>query len=699
MRKYVVISVLCISACDGGPPPDSAHRATTQSTTALYETASSIAALKALLPATRAANTLYYVQGYYADGDGGNGLLEWRPSSLATPDDILVFLPDDLTTASPGRYHQVIDNGSFDAKRGGLSSLYYDASDVCMATTACVSGDACCPNGCQSAMPADTDCKIQGVKLQSIYRAVNSAQIGELYIPSGRYDVRDSVALGAATAGAHTSIRGAGTSETTLYGGQAYADDPTHPGAIEFTSGLSGHTSWIQALAAGDTVLHATGLYMPFPGEPIYLELGADNTDQTAPYLVMMTKVLAVSGTDLTIADPIPETIPPYTNDVLAANQNFISVVGNPVEGVNISNLSTDLLEIVFDKAVNVSMHDCTVKRSTSTFTYANVWNLSLYNITADHIFGYGSGWYGWFLSGWKAYGLRASNINISYLEGVPLFVAESQSRDVTLEHLHVYSDTGRAPTNEGLISGGHQSSGTSWPPSGSELTHASDTIEVADFHLDLGPGTSSMGDSVRFDNLEITGGSPSAPPNFNVHLSDVYGDFKWEGQFFNQRIPFSTYIPLSSGPGTTDYSLPVTGLVGKMRTYVSTLTDVTFVGVGYTGTGWVESNQSELVAGQWVDNQIPTATASGYANNQIGTKFVRVTTSAALPAAAYMIVEGESLTSDQTLATRPSTTKAGSGAPTVTADYIGQRYFDYTNARFYTAVRTGGGSTDWVLQ
>jgi len=714
MRKYLLIPIACLMACDGVPPatsgPTSPGPTTPAGTTtaALYETASSISDLKALTSTTRSANTLYYVKGYNYDGDGGNGLLEWRPSSYAAPDDILVFLPNDLTVASPGRFHQIIENGSFDAKRGGLVALSYDTTEACMATTACVSGDQCCPYNCQNAVPVDPDCHLQGAKLQAIYGAVNTAQISELYISPGRYDVRDGITIGPATNGGHTNIRGAGNSSTTLYGGQGFTGDASHPGQMLLETYVpGGGSTWVQALTAGDKVLHGTGLYMPYPGERVYLELGADNTDQYQPYLVMMTTVASISGTDVTITDPVPETIPPYTNSGhTVANQNTISAVAIPVEGISISDLSTDLLLVAFDKVTNVSMHDCSVKRGTATFSYSNVWNLSLSNIVADHIYGFtlgpplgtfGSGWYGWFMEGWKAYRLNVSNITIKYLEALPLFTAESQTRDVTLENLHVYSDGGRLLGNSALIVGGNQGVGSSFPAT--QLIHPSDTIEVKDLHLDLGPGTSGMGgDAVRFENLEINGTS-TAIPNFSLNLSAVDGDFKWGGQFFNQRIPFSTYIPLVNGAGTTDYPLPVTGLIGKMRTYASTLTNVSSVAVGYPGTGWVGDYLSELVAGQWVENQLATSTAAGYPNYEIGTKFLRVTTSAAPPAGAYMIVEGESLASDESLATRPATTKAGAGAPTVSADYVGQEYFDYTNSRFYKAVGTGGGSADWVLE
>jgi len=90
---FFALFLLFVVGCGESKPDSEPQAPPVSSQRALYETASNIGALKGLPGTTRNLNTLYYVKGYYVDGDGGGGFLEWRPSSTATADDILVFAP------------------------------------------------------------------------------------------------------------------------------------------------------------------------------------------------------------------------------------------------------------------------------------------------------------------------------------------------------------------------------------------------------------------------------------------------------------------------------------------------------------------------------------------------------------------------------------------------------------------------------
>ncbi len=151
------------------------------------------------------------------------------------------------------------------------------------------------------------------------------------------------------------------------------------------------------------------------------------------------------------------------------------------------------------------------------------------------------------------------------------------------------------------------------------------------------------------------------------------------------------------------------------MRVFASPLTGVTSVSLVLEDTATQDITAS-LVAGGWAQiarfvtdmgNSFGTYNRlnSGAYN---GSKVViRVVTTGSFAAGVYLFVDAEMLTASASLYTtsgNPTYTDtsrpleiAGSGAPSLNAAFVGQKYLNVANGQRYTAKAVGSGAGDWA--
>jgi len=689
MRRYVlfITGLLLISSlsCDGTPPASQNDTKSTIITTsiagnlALFDT---VAALKAISTASLDSKSIYILRGYYVLGDTSEGTLNWVPTSAATPDDIFIFKPTAIT--GNGRFIRQ-ESGTFDARKGGLKM---DGTAAQGATLVAIYS-AC-----------NNYTGLTGTGAGGASGATTPPAIDKLWLGPGTLNISDGVQLTAGTAnnGASKSIAivGAGKLATTIVGAPrgsspqqfgvfsslAEAENPygTHTWTQDLSAGMGGASGMGGAgglAGAGTTTFPGVTSATDFsPGDWVWVRLGVDPTDNGLPFEVLITQVTAVSGGAVTVAAPVRENVP-FVNSSMTRqwNKHDLLKFSALFNGFELADVALDNVVFAANKTVATHLHDLRIPWTTQAFDTAYDENTVVERLTAERIVQPATG-FGWFYGGWLHFNMVMRDIEIQFL-GVNLFNSEGQSRGMTVNNMAADVDA---------------------RPAGSIIVRsAAEPVQFNDLTL-TGYGSISIG-GAGIDGLTVLGTVGLAgSPNLDVQAlaSAVTNYLFFNGKQYDQvEKATSMIIPLS--PSTTIYApFPLKGVPRRVRILASTLTGVTV----YQQAGYLTSGlNSFLTAGSYSEPGISTQLGVNYPGGGIAeSQQLIITTDSTVPSGSYVQVESEFWTASSDVALQPSPQIVGAGAPTANASFISQRYYDSTNAKFYQAIRTGTGASDWVL-
>src|SRR3569623_736955 len=677
--------VVSSAACDGTAPGgqvDTTSTITSNSSGTLI-TADTVAALKSIPSNSLKSTTAYVLRGYYALGDTLEGTLAWAPQSSAAADDIFVFKPN-CVGAGKGRFIR-IEGGTFDARKGGLKM---DGSPG------------------------------QGAKLAAIYTAsnnytglagggTNGAVIDQLWLGPGTLNVNDGVILPAGTAngGASKSIglSGAGQLATTVVGnphGSLASKMNVWSTLAESEKGYGAHT-WTQDLsegaAGGSAVLAGGGVYtFPgvtaaadfAPGDWVYVRLGVDPTNQLLPFETLLTQVTAVSGDAVTVASPVHEAIPavvsiPQSGQPRAWDKHDLIKITALFNGFEVSALSLDNVQVDINKTIATHVHDVDIAYGTATFSASFDENTVVERLTAGTITGApveGSMHYGWFYQGKTHRNTVLKDLDIHLLDGVPFFSAEGQSRGMAIGNATINIDSRTSP--EGALA---------------LAISGSDPVHFSNLALTGYGSTTFFGATV--DGLSVTG-SAGLPNYKNLDVmilgSEITDYLFFNGKQFDQIQTATTMtVPLTPS-STIVVPYPLKGVPRQVRIRASTLTGVQVAQQAYNITNSIAGS---LVAGQFAEPRTCTLMGGNFpAGGASESQRLVISPDDTLPPGSYVEVQSEFWTSASEANIQPPVQLVGAGAPSVSADFVRQRYYDSLAGAFYQSIRSGLGSADWVL-
>jgi hypothetical protein len=683
MKRAANVSALFLvfvaTGCDSGTPgtmtPPTGMPSETGSPIITGSVAGSVAIFNtvASLKATAASNldpkSIYFLRGYFATDDTSEGRLIWDAASTAAEDCIFVFKRGSNvcpTVAAPGgpagRFIR-LEAGTFDARKGGLK----------------MDGTAG-----------------QFARLSLIYSAAtNRAGIDKLWLGPGTLDVSDGGALTAGTAagfagnGASKSIGivGAGRLATRLVGrphGQFAQQFGIFSQLQEQETAPYLSHSWTQDLSNGagsTTFTGVTNVGTLAVGDWVFCRLGADPTDQGEEYERLITQITSISGSDVTVSNPVREVIPNVTPSLNVSRQwdkhDMVKITAL-FNGFEMSDLSLDNVIVSSNTTIGTYIHDVHVPFGTAAFSNVQDENTVIERVTADLITGVNN--YGWFYQGWGHVNTVVRDVVVHKLT-VPFFSHESQSRSMNLDNIQVNIDSLGGPAVFVSANVG-----------GSEGPHFGNVSLT-------GRGSAMFEPHTTVANLSIRG-SDTVDPYLDVFIQawQITDSLFIKGRSYSQIKKGPTMlIPL--GPsGTFVTSYPLRGIPRRVRIRPSTFAGVTDILQGVTG-GIETSIKPYLVAGQFSEPNHCTQLGVNFPGGGVGDRqYLKITTDASIPAGAYVEVESEFWLSDNSLATQPSEKIAGSGAPTMSAEFISQEYYDVTNRKFYTAISAGAGAADWTL-
>lgn len=505
----------------------------------------------------------------------------------------------------------------------------------------------------------------------AIQNAANAAVAAglELYWPVGRYIVGDIL-------GVKGSVRWHGEGSGTVIVGTGRTLDGKDIGnrvRIEAELEASERTATGQTLAAGDTDLtldDATGLAVD---DEVLLYLGEATTDTNEPFLRWFSRIAAIDGDDITLADPIPEDI--------NGTDHIVWKVLTPARNVSLRNLTLVNFPIELEHVQGANLSDLFIEEVNGAFWVVASYNVTIERITALRVYSVGqvfSAYYGWFLQGWGQYGLRVRDIWIRNLEGVPFWSNEAESRDVVLENIRIGVSAGSGPANLNLFQ------------TDPNTPYALVRNLWVDFLDDA--AQRNLLHYASYENVFFGGVASTALTFF---LGSHRGVLRLpSGKQFGTRVPFRYVLRPPTGAEDTQFTLPQQGTLCRLRIFASSLTGVTT----FTHYG-TNSVLSDLVAGEYVDLSKhyacgihPSAT-----NATSESRIFNVVTDGSQPDNLHFIIEGELLQSDESAQTVTEITLT-TAAPTTDADSFGQTLFDCATRRLYKAISVGNGAADWLL-
>jgi hypothetical protein len=176
-------------------------------------------------------------------------------------------------------------------------------------------------------------------------------------------------------------------------------------------------------------------------GDTIWLGLGQDPVDPNEENFATVCKVIANTGSSITVDTPVPYDI------YMGKHKNTIQKVTSFANGVNVRNLRFDWIDgavipdiqIVTDGAKNVNVENISGRFSTA-ITTADSQNVSIRNADLSVFRIHPSA--GVAISGWQSSGITADNVHVTTLGTAPVLFFESFHRGFTATDLVIDWET-----------------------------------------------------------------------------------------------------------------------------------------------------------------------------------------------------------------------------------------------------------------
>jgi hypothetical protein len=206
-----------------------------------------------------------------------------------------------------------------------------------------------------------------------------------------------------------------------------------------------------------------------------------------------------------------------------------------------------------------------------------------------------------------------------------------------------------------------------------------------------------------RLEVLGTSDSQPDYPQPVDYQIDKTTGSVKFRGNEYNIRKTITLPI-VPAVDGTTNVTIPATGLIRNARIYCSSKTGITNFQILGGVAGSLYNHVDDMVAGGWCKS--PTAAKLNYSSSNwystTGAHVVQVTTDETFVEGTSIVMEIEMLTRSPDPASNEFDDNSSppvvmsDGAPSFSAAFVGQRCLDVTGGTWLTAVSAGNGASDW---